>query len=421
MGFSNTTYNNTTNSLVSGFQNRLNNPYYMFSDKKPTVVTYWNINKAQSTVDEGTKTPYDQIGKYHPFRYNKVNNMVLYGIPTFDVNYRVGEYGVESEIEGEAFILPNTIIPCVGDYFTINYLSENPILFKVMDVSPDTLESGANFYRIRYYIDKNDDMSLTYLNSRLLADEYEYIPSNVGTQYIVVMKKSNMGFLTRLQKTMETLKNYYISLFYHANIQTFVYRYHDMIIYDPYCIEFIIRNKVMNYVGEYMYIQQAVHYPYTFSIEYDNTIFKNVEEQDPELHLNSNYAVPVHDPNSLLVNRMEEYYELSVNLRNRDSHPINNIDMDLFDRIVNNNLYVSDEDPKLHKVPLYRNIIINHVNGNLEITEDMIVNLLNINYCFSKDLYYEIPLLLYCIQQYINGLQTNDTSGDYEDCFLTRT
>ena len=235
-----------------------------------------------------------------------------------------------------------------------------------MDVSPDTLESGANFYRIRYYIDKNDDMSLTYLNSRLLADEYEYIPSNVGTQYVVVMKKSNMEFLIRLQKTMETLKNYYISLFYHANIQTFVYRYHDMIIYDPYCIEFIIRNKVMNYVGEYMYIQQAVHYPYTFSIEYDNTIFKNVEEQDPELHLNSNYAVPVHDPNSLLVNRMEEYYELSVNLRNRDSRPINNIDMDLFDRIVNNNLYVSDEDPKLHKVPLYRNIIINHVNGNLE-------------------------------------------------------
>ena len=60
MGFSNTTYNNTTNNLVSGFQSRLNNPYYMFTDKKPTVTTYWNINLRQSTVDEGTKTPYDQ-------------------------------------------------------------------------------------------------------------------------------------------------------------------------------------------------------------------------------------------------------------------------------------------------------------------------------------------------------------------------
>ena len=421
MGFSNTTYNNTTNNLVSGFQNRLNNPYYMFTDKKPTVTTYWNINLRQSTVDEGTKTLYDQIGKYHPFRYNKVNNMVLYGIPRIDVNYRVGEYGVESDIEGEAFILPNTIIPCVGDYFVIDYLRENPLLFKVNDVSPDTLESGANFYRIRYHIDKNDTMSLTYLNTRLLADEYEYIPSNVGTNYIVVMKKSDTEFLSKLQKTMETLKKYYISLFYHANVQTFIYRYHDLLLYDPYCIEFIIRNNVLNYCGEYMFIQQAVHYPYTFSIEYDNTIFKNVEEMNPELPLNSNYAVAVHDPSSLLMDRLEEYFELSINLRNKDKCPINNISMELFDRIVNNNLYESNEDPKLHKIPLYRNIIINHVNGNPEITEDMLINLKYINYCFSKDLFYEIPLLIYCIQAYINSMQTNNTDGDYNECFLTRT
>ena len=36
--FSNTVYRDTSDSLVQGIQNRLNNTYYNFSDKKPTTV-----------------------------------------------------------------------------------------------------------------------------------------------------------------------------------------------------------------------------------------------------------------------------------------------------------------------------------------------------------------------------------------------
>ena len=42
--FANTHYTETVQSLVQGSQDRLKNPYYLFSNKSPTTVTYYNIN-----------------------------------------------------------------------------------------------------------------------------------------------------------------------------------------------------------------------------------------------------------------------------------------------------------------------------------------------------------------------------------------
>ena len=47
--FINTNYSKTVDNLVKGSQERLNNPYYLFSSKKPTNVTYWNINIKKTT------------------------------------------------------------------------------------------------------------------------------------------------------------------------------------------------------------------------------------------------------------------------------------------------------------------------------------------------------------------------------------
>ena len=188
MAFSNTTYRQTTDSLVAGLQSRLDNPYYTFTDKKPTVVTYWNINYKKSTLDQGSQQPYDQIGDDYPLRYNKVNNFVLYGLPRMNVNYNLGEYGIESPIEGEAYILPNTIIPCVEDWFTIGYVNEfatDPILFKVTHVTIDTLESGANFYKIEYTFDKTDKKYIDELNGiTIIFDNKHYMTQGISNELL---------------------------------------------------------------------------------------------------------------------------------------------------------------------------------------------------------------------------------------------
>ena len=65
--FSNTKrYEDTVVSLSDGLKNRLKNPYYAFTDKKPIIVEYYNRNIHQSTLDESTKLQEDIIGSKSP-------------------------------------------------------------------------------------------------------------------------------------------------------------------------------------------------------------------------------------------------------------------------------------------------------------------------------------------------------------------
>lgn len=407
--FINTNYSKTVDNLVKGSQERLNNPYYLFSSKKPTNVTYWNINIKKTTLDAGTRQSYDHIGENSSLRFNKINQFQLYGINRIEIDMNNGEYGIESPVEGEALILPNTIIPSVDDMFMIDYLTDKPIIFRVSKVSIDTLETGFNFYRIQYYMDRTDETALTYLNTKQLVNEYNYKPGNVGSNFVALIYKSDSNLIELIEKEINVLKKYFQNLFFKNNIQTFVYEYEFMQIYDPYLIEFLIRNEIYSDEDNYMYISQAVHTSETFSIEYDNTIFKYIEDNNPKLKTNSCYTVLVHDPNSLLIDRLEDYYELSIDLKNKNFHdPINWLNMDLFDRITENNPYDIDDQSE----PLYRNLIINSINNtNYKISEQELDYLKDIRFHFCKDLFYEIPILIFILKNYINKLQTNNYSN----------
>ena len=141
------------------------------------------------------------------------------------------------------------------------------------------------------------------------------------------------------------------------------------------------------------------------------------------MHTNSAYMIPVHDPNSLLMDRLEDYFQLSVNLLDKhSSQPVNQIHNNLFANIQENTPF--NEEDEVNQV-LYWNIIVNFMNQtDSMITEQEITSLEKIKYRYCKDLYYEIPILLYILKTYISSLQQDDTEEvenaavDYmEKCF----
>ena len=71
--FSNTTYSDTVNSLLGTMQSAIKNNYYKYSDKPPTPVEYFHLNKQASTLDEGSELAYNNVGDNSP--------TLLYGIP----------------------------------------------------------------------------------------------------------------------------------------------------------------------------------------------------------------------------------------------------------------------------------------------------------------------------------------------------
>lgn len=408
MGFTNTTYRDMVSSLSQNRVQQMANPWWKYSSLKPTKVTYYNLNTKKSTLDQGRRDTYDQLGTKSPLRYNRIKDFILYGLPRFQVDLNLEENGVQSsEISGTGVILPKTIIPHVDDYFTIDYLKK-PYLFRVTSQTIDNLEqdAGINFYRIQAVLDNTRQDYLKSLNGQQLAYKYVFKIDRVGTNMSPVLTEEEDAALGRLQQIYETLRARYVELFWRSNVQTFICAYLDgMFLYDPYLIEFIIRNGLFDSDEElkYLFIDQAVHHSSTFQIEYDHTIFRDFERQNPKLHTNSVYPVPVHDPNSLLVDRMEDYMELSSNLAHSTQKPINQLNMNLFDHIEQNSPF-DEEDTSNHV--LYWNMLVNWINqgDDYEPTTAQLNSLERLTYRYSKDLFYEIPLLMFILQVYMAKL-----------------
>lgn len=416
--FTSTLYTNTIENVINGYKNRINQAslYTRFINQNPTPVTYFNINTIASSLDVSTHQQYDLLTDEDPLRYNRINGFYLYGIGRIETTTNVQEFGPESNIEGEAIILPNTIIPLEGDYFTIDYLmnDDKKILFRVLSSDRDTLENGTNFYKVRYKLDQ----TLPEFYEQLLRQTiktFKFIPSNVGTNMVSLLEEQIELSANKLLSIVTQLKEYYIDLFYKRNVQTFVYPYETLLIYDPYIMEFFIRNSLfMLYEESYLYLSQATFRSSTFSIEYAKTIFLNIEQRNNHLNLNTAWPIDICDVNSLLIDRMEEYLELSVKRKSFDFHtPINILDMDLFDRIVTNSPY-NENDISL---PLYRNIIINFMNGKdfTSITDAQLESLDNIQYARTKIIFYELAIIIYILNTYITDI-LSDTTKTAESC-----
>ena len=156
MGLINISHSEMTQSMIDLQSDLLKNPYYLFNDKKGTPTEYYNLNTTRSTLDEALEIPYSNLGSDSPLRFNLVHGFYLYGLDRVQYSVDNGELGLESgEITGDAIILPDTITPYPGDYFSIIMVKQK-YLFKVIEAHPDTFNNGANYWRISYVLQHLD-------------------------------------------------------------------------------------------------------------------------------------------------------------------------------------------------------------------------------------------------------------------------
>ena len=284
--FINTDRKMTIDALVDGTKERLNNPYYKFNNKPATIVTYYNMDVKQATVDEGLGVTYSNTGENSSLRFNKIDNMFLFGIEPMKLNLSESDFGIETEgAEGEAYILPNTIIPYPGDYFKINH-TNHPYLFRVSGVDIDTLDDGANAYSIKYELNRYNESDI----ESQIVDDYSFIIDNVGTEMNPVLRNNDYKLIEELDNILVSLKKYYEDLFFDSKVQTFIYFYQNRRVYDPYLIEFLIRNKLLRGNERYIYVTHQTHLPKTFSMDYDRTVFRSIELKETD-NLNNNNAI----------------------------------------------------------------------------------------------------------------------------------
>ena len=216
-----TAYTQMVNQVAETMKGLLDNPYYLFTDKKASECTYYNINTTMTTLDEATRGNYSEIANNSPMRFNKIKNFLIYGATKIDINLDISDFGLEtSEITGEAIILPKTIIPYPGDYFYLTQIKE-PLLFRVTAVNPNTLDTGATMYRINYMLDSADGVKKI---DPQVVKIFQFVLDNTGNGSNVsasIIEEDAFNNASALQNAAGELKDYYISMFYDAKVQSF--------------------------------------------------------------------------------------------------------------------------------------------------------------------------------------------------------
>lgn len=423
--FIDTSYTEAINNVTGTITSLLNNPYYMWNDKKPTMVTYYHINAEQSSLDESSGMNYSDLGPNCPFRYNEIENFVLYGIDKIALQLQAGEFGLESdEITGDAIVLPGTIVPYPSDYFIINHANDS-WLFRVNDVNKDTLYDGSNIWKLSYRLEHIDDSHL----QDLVVEDYKMIVNNVGTKYTPILRSSSYDLVDSLDHICTTLKQYFVSLYYNERVQTFIFtHYLEDHFYDPYMIEFIIRNKILENGShdEYIYVEHKIATIKTFALDYNRTFFKAVEDKDIKAIQKAktdSTADYIDEFGSIFAARTDPYFKMNYYVPTMDPTPqpyvfhnvIECFPKELIPKIVNNDLYTKAEINQKPEFGL-RNIIIKHFNKTAFDQSDF-DNLEKYDFSDSKDSFYMIPMIIYAFESFEQGLLVKEP---YENIIINQ-
>lgn len=411
-------------SLTSGMLQRIkNNPFTFFNSANMTVVTFYNINKQYTTLDDTLKNTNNFIGPASGLRFDKIHDVVVYGLGRIDLNIDMGEWGTEADpIEGECVLTPNSFIPYQESYFTIDYLkTKKTLFFRVNSVNIDTLPNGSNFYKIGYKME-----GIGYDITPQVVGEYQFMASNIGSDKPVVVSYEAYNLQTKYQKIINSLTKFYYELFFRSDVQTFVFRSgpYGYFLYDPYLFHFMMRNGIMKTNGyEYIRLEQPAITPPYMQIDYEGTIFRLLEDNTAAFKYTYGYGLLVQDPMSTLTHRISPYYMISF--RDDDglclggplAEKIYMFDEDLINLIPGVNPLLNEQEwicncqnilNSLDKNRQYYAIIYNYLAGN-EITSDMLEKIKYIDFVPCKELYYLIPILIFIIKQSISKLSDNDS------------
>ena len=288
----------------------------------------------------------------------------------------------------------------------------------IIDVQQDTLQNGSNAYKVTYRLEYDDNTQI--LNK--IKHNYRMIDVREGTNISKIVDCLDYEIAKIMDEKAVQLKKYYQELFYNERVQTFIFMdLREFRMYDPYMIEFLIRNKILD-DGEddYIHVDHKLHMRKTFAIDYDRSFFRMFEKCDKEKLLASNHRITyriIKSFGTTFASRFESYYEVIYEDTPAQGYNMNCISDDLIFRIKENNLINTNDEQELYDYFLWENIIIKYFNDE-PYTSDEVESIDNIIYKFkdiirmaiedkksffdvdsSIKVFYIIPLLIFCLEK----------------------
>jgi hypothetical protein len=166
-------------------------------------------------------------------------------------------------------------------------------------------------------------------------------------------------------------------------------------------IEFIIRNSILaNGDESYIHVTHQIPIIKTFSLDYDKTFFRVFERNKRERLLTSNYSTYLSEIISYGTTfsaRYEDYYMTEYKNDIKPGFNTTCINEEYIHMIVDNTLEINNE-------LLWKNILIKYLNNMRELTKEEVDSIENMKFESSKEAFYIIPLLIFCLEKYIENV-----------------
>ncbi|WP_301214507.1 hypothetical protein [uncultured Clostridium sp.] len=403
--FTNSSYVDELDSLQTGFkENILDNPFYKYNAVPESIVTYYSLDKENSTLDEAANNIETYIDRADsPIKYRKIENFIIYGLEKVILNLDIGEFGLEnSDISGEGMIITGTIIPYSGDLFTINH-TNTELLFRVINSQPDTLPNGANCYKVEYKLFKLDKVHL----EDNLTGEYTFLHNNVGTELNPVIEKDKYKELYELDRISNILVEYYKDMFYDSRVNSFIYRNKELRFYDAILTQFLIDTDILNNTSDkYLYLSQQIKTEKDFNIKYNRSFYNALIRKNKDIvdRVDSFcYGELIESKIGIFYTRPEEYFSMKYERIDMNPTFLHCLTYDIFDRVFLNNV-IKNVKYGDNKTKFLHNIIIKYFNDE-NISKDDLKNLEYLDFLEDNvDLFYYIPCVIYIIEQEIRSI-----------------
>lgn len=271
------------NKTVNDYTDAIND-YSEFLQGSPTFVTYYSINKRNTTEDVGLGGVVELVGSESPVSYDKIKNFPLWNFDELNPSYDWDSAtGISTEIEATAVIIPGTVKPKFDDVILLSYKSKS-LLFRVDSIEVANILDKC-YYKINMYLSQYNEDFLNYQVIRTY--EFDY-----NAKCIVNQELSNL--MDELQKLIDRLCQQYISHFYVEKFNSFIVDRK----YDKYLHKFILLNHVFIKERSFMFdihVSPTLKFTISDNTKFDNTIFERIMSFRKKEYINKVSEVPILD------------------------------------------------------------------------------------------------------------------------------
>lgn len=227
------------------YEQRLQSHLNRYADTGSLLTTYFSQSQKDITVDRGTKSIDELFGRMSPLRFNMIYDMPINGFGQANPE-NTDELQVEDiNVDGEATIIPGTVVPKVMDFFMINHLKMIAI-FEVTDVVYDSMKVNG-FYKIRYRLHSTSDETVENLK-RQVTGTFHCDLNAIGSDVNPIIKEENFIKRGQIIQMVNHMIDLYKAMYYNERHNCFLFydQQSGLNWFDMCGNEFMAKHGIMN-------------------------------------------------------------------------------------------------------------------------------------------------------------------------------